>query len=150
MWNWSETGSESPATVLRRKRIACAWTLFWMLYSTLLNRICVDCIARGPFMYTVYIHMRVSCRLMLHWTVSTRLTYAIWQQKKVCRYVLINYSMCHSMCNMNHIHWWIPFIEQMSTFLTQLTSAPIGFTAFGLFTIDKPTIITVSPERHIT
>ncbi|XP_061181144.1 gustatory and pheromone receptor 39a-like [Saccostrea echinata] len=31
---------------------------------------------------------------------------------------------------------------QMTTFLTQLTSNPIGFTAFGLFTIDKPTIIT--------
>ncbi|KAK3092116.1 hypothetical protein FSP39_025348 [Pinctada imbricata] len=32
--------------------------------------------------------------------------------------------------------------QQLSVFLTQLTSAPIGFTAFGLFTIDKPTIIT--------
>ncbi|OWF49244.1 hypothetical protein KP79_PYT05061 [Mizuhopecten yessoensis] len=33
--------------------------------------------------------------------------------------------------------------HQITVFLNQLTSHPIGFTAFGLFTIDRPTIITV-------
>ncbi|XP_033735172.1 uncharacterized protein LOC117323814 [Pecten maximus] len=32
--------------------------------------------------------------------------------------------------------------HQITIFLNQLTSHPIGFTAFGLFTIDRPTIIT--------
>ncbi|XP_052069768.1 uncharacterized protein LOC127708693 [Mytilus californianus] len=31
--------------------------------------------------------------------------------------------------------------HQMNVFLSKLTANPIGFTAFGLFTIDKPTII---------
>jgi len=32
----------------------------------------------------------------------------------------------------------------MNVFLSRLTANQIGFTAFGLFTIDKPTIIAVS------